>query len=162
MTLYTTGYGRWPTKQRLERLVRALRAAGVTTLVDIRHSPCPSNLDPASNYGPRDWHLLEAGRGLDGHLRRAGIDYLWLVELGNPQKTDPAMAVLRAHVAAADEAWPVNRGLAQLHQLVLAEGERVALLCACKDYDDCHRKVIAEALSQRFFGGALAIRELAR
>ena len=55
MTLYTTGYGRWPAKQRLERLVRALKKASITTLIDIRHSPCPSNVDPASNYpaGPR-------------------------------------------------------------------------------------------------------------
>jgi hypothetical protein len=108
MELCTIGYGRWPTKRRLERLVGALTAAGVTTLVDTRHSPCPSNLDPRSNYGPRDWHLLDAGRGLDGHLRTAGIDYLWLVELGNPQKTDPAMAVLRAHLADAEAPWPVS------------------------------------------------------
>lgn len=162
MTLFTIGYSRWPTKRRLERLTSALKAAGVTTLVDTRHSPCPSNLDPASNYGPRDWQLLHSGKGLDGHLRQAGIEYIWLVELGNPQKTDPSMAILCEHLAASDKPWPVNRGLELLHQLVKTEGQTCCLLCACKDFDKCHRKVIAEAFSERFFGGTLAIRDLLR
>jgi hypothetical protein len=47
----------------------------------------------------------------------------------------------------------VNRGLALLHQFVREEGKQCCLLCACKNYDACHRKLIVEALSQRFFRG---------
>jgi uncharacterized protein (DUF488 family) len=159
VTLSTIGYGRWPTKQRLEQMIRALKDAGITTLVDVRHSPCPSNQDPNSIYGPRPWHLLDGGAGLDGHLKKAGIDYVWLVELGNPQKTEPTMAVLRAHLAA-DKPWPVNRGLDLLRPLVEDDTKRVALLCACGRYDDCHRKVIAEAYRDRFGCGSLELRDL--
>jgi uncharacterized protein (DUF488 family) len=160
MTLFTAGYGRWPTAQRLRSLLGALKAAKVTLLVDIRHSPCPPNTDAQSNYGPRGWHLLDRGKGLDGYLRHAGIEYLWLVELGNPQKTDPKMAILRSHLANPNTPWPVNRGLTLLHEIMEGKGRTCALLCACKKYDNCHRKVIAEALSQRYFDGHLTICDL--
>jgi uncharacterized protein (DUF488 family) len=162
LTISTIGYGRWATKSRLPQLLATLREAEINLLIDIRHSPCSSNLNPQSHYGPRDWHLRHGGRGLDGHLQHAGIDYLWLGELGNPQKNDPKMAILRAHLAQPDRPWPVNRGLAMLHRLVGKNGRRCCLLCACKDYNTCHRKLIAEALSQRFFHGKLAIYELSK
>ena len=155
--LYTIGYGRWTPNRRLEQLLHALQASKINTLIDIRHSPCPANPDPRSNYGPRPWHLLDAAQGLDGHLRSVGIAYQWLVELGNPQKTDPDMTVLRSHLATPDAPWPVNRGLARLYEIVQANGNHCALLCACKYYDNCHRKLIAEVFSQRFFEGGLTI-----
>jgi hypothetical protein len=104
--------------------------------------------------------LLADGQGIDGHFNRAGIEYEWLVELGNPQKTDPAMTILRYQLSQLEVPWPVNRGLARLHKLVLQPARLCALLCACKHYDHCHRQTIAEAFSQRFFVGKLKIREL--
>jgi uncharacterized protein (DUF488 family) len=141
-------------------MLGALKAAQVDTVVDIRHSPCPANSNPKSNYGPQGWHLLAGGVGLDGHLRQAGIEYLWLGELGNPQKNDKDMAILRQHLAEQERAWPVNRGLLVLKELV-DEGKTCCLLCACKDYEACHRKLIAETLRQRFYGGELEIEDLA-
>lgn len=157
MKLYTLGYGQWPTKHRIDRMVQALKDTGVTTLVDIRHSPCSASLDPTSNYGPRDWNLRMVDRGIAYYLEHEGIEYIWLVELGNPQKNDPDMGLLQDHIVSADEKWPVNRGLKLLHQFVQTEGKRCCLLCACKSYDECHRKVIAEALRDRFFAGELEI-----
>jgi hypothetical protein len=55
--LFTIGYGRWPGHKRWPNLVATLQAAQIDILCDIRHSPCPSNLDPAHHYGPRPWHL---------------------------------------------------------------------------------------------------------
>jgi hypothetical protein len=44
MKLFTAGYGRWPVATRMDRLIEALTDAGVTLLIDTRHSPekCPS------------------------------------------------------------------------------------------------------------------------
>lgn len=145
---FTVGYGRWPVARRLSGLLGVLEAHRIEMLVDIRHSPCPSNLDPANPYGPREWHLRADGSGLVGHLRSIGVDYLWAVELGNPQKTDGAMTVLREHLADAAGDWPVHRGLALVSRLIREDGKRCCLLCACDEFDACHRKPVAEALAR--------------
>jgi uncharacterized protein (DUF488 family) len=149
MKLFTVGYGRWPTATRMDRLIAALKDAGVTILIDARHSPCASQLSPTSHYGPHDWNLQAGATGIAAILQSHEIRYRWLVELGNPQKTDHAMAVLRKHLASADEKWPVNRGLALLAE-ILNESRPCALLCACADWRTCHRTVIAEAMRERF------------
>ena len=152
LELLTVGYGRWPARVRGPRLVEALKRARVELLVDVRHSPCASNLDPAHHYGPRDWHLSPAGSGIVTLLRGAGIEYRWLVELGNPQKRDPGMEVLRAHLSDPDGSWPVRRGLEILRRLVLDERRRCCLLCACDTYEECHRRVVAEAFRAALAG----------
>ncbi|MFL5339807.1 MAG: DUF488 family protein [Gemmataceae bacterium] len=148
MILYTIGYGLWPPAKRRAGLLGSLQQAGVRLLIDTRHSPCASQLDPANSYGPRDWHL-QADGGIAAQLANHGIDYRWLVELGNPQKTDPAMAVLLAHLNSRNERWPINRGVALLAK-ILGETGPCALLCACADYRQCHRTVVAEAARERF------------
>ena len=149
MKLFTVGYGRWPTATRMERLIAALKDAGVALLIDTRHSPCASQLSPTSHYGAHDWNLQTGDTGIAAILQSHEIRYRWLVELGNPQKNDHAMTVLREHLASADEKWPVNRGLALLAKILLASGP-CALLCACADWRKCHRTVIAEAARERF------------
>jgi uncharacterized protein (DUF488 family) len=159
--LYTAGYQSrsTKTKDKVASLIEALKESGVKTLVDIRHSPCSSQTDPEtkSNYGPKDFNLQTEGKGIAYHLELEGIEYFWLVELGNPQKNDPKMAVLREHIASGDTKWPVNRGLELLYQIVQEKDWPCCLLCACEDYEKCHRKVIAEAFRDRFFSGNLDI-----
>jgi uncharacterized protein (DUF488 family) len=92
----------------------------------------------------------------------AGIRYTWLVELGNPQKVDPAMAILREQLKFRDNIWPVQRGLALLNELVRVESNRCCLLCACAEFESCHRKVVAEAFCERYFEGKLTIEDLSR
>ena len=145
-TLWIVGYGGWPVSVRAGRLVEALSGRGVTRLVDVRLNPSASDVKPG-RYGPKPW-TLQAGRaGIVGLLGDGGIAYEWLVELGNPQRHDPSMAVLRDHLADPDGGWPVHRGLERLAELVRRPGEVVALLCACADYRTCHRTVIARALA---------------
>lgn len=145
-TVFTIGYGKWPAAQRSEKLVAALKAAGVELLMDVRHSPCSSALDPANTYGPKETNLQAGEAGFVPLLARAGIGYLWVVELGNPQKNDPDMRVLKEHLAAPPECgWPVSRGLELVKGLVLG-GKRVALMCACAKFAECHRKPVVEAL----------------
>jgi hypothetical protein len=93
--------------------------------------------------------MMPEGSGIVTLLRGAGIEYRWLVELGNPQKTDPGMEVLRAHLSDPAGDWPVHRGLEILRRLVVDERRRCCLLCACETYEGCHRKVIAEAFRNR-------------
>jgi hypothetical protein len=159
--LWTTGYGAWPVPVRAERLVAALLQCGVTRLVDVRLNPSASDVKPG-RYGPKPWTLQPGRSGIVGLLEAAGIAYEWLVELGNPQRHDPMMAVLRAHLADPEGGWPVHRGLERLAALVERPGAQVALLCACALEQTCHRTVIAQALAARYFEGRLQIRDVRR
>jgi hypothetical protein len=158
-SLWTAGYGAWPVASRAERLVEILLLRGVTRLVDVRLNPAAASSRPGP-YGPKPW-TLQAGRsGIAGLLQGAGIAYEWLVELGNPQRQDPAMALLRTHLADPEGGWPVHRGLEQLAARIGQSGTVVAILCACADYRTCHRTLVAQALSARHFGGELVIRDV--
>jgi hypothetical protein len=159
MTLFTIGYGLWPPAERMEALLRTLTEAGVRLLIDIRHSPCSSQLDPKSHYGPRLWHLQAGGGGIEESLLRQGIEYRWLVEVGNPQINDKGFRVLKEHLASDDERWPVNCGLKVLEVLLRAAGP-CALLCACADWRKCHRTLIAEAAQRKFPSVTLDISHL--
>ena len=163
LTFFTIGYRRWSGGTRPSSLVAALLTAGVDLLVDVRHSPCSSQIDPASNYGPKAMNLwAEADReGIVPLLADAGIEYAWCVELGNPQKNDPEMRVLKDHLAAPPAAgWPVRRGL-DLVQGLIVGGRRVALMCACDKFAKCHRKPVAEALLKLLPAGTVH-RDLSR
>jgi len=162
MVLWTVGYGAWPAGVRAARLVAALAGRGVTRVVDVRLNPCASDPGGGARYGAKPW-TLQAGpgpAGIAGLLAGAGIAYDWLVELGNPQRRDRRMAVLRAHLADPPGGWPVHRGLDRLAALVRAEPAGIALLCACARADACHRAVIAGALAGRHFGGELDVCEV--
>jgi uncharacterized protein (DUF488 family) len=150
MLLFTVGYGYWPPARRISAMIDVLRAANVKVLVDTRHSPCASQPYSTGIYGPRAWHLQAGGTGIESELRNAGIEYRWLMELGNPQKNDPRMTILRAQLESADLRWPVNRGLLLLKELFLSNSCLVALMCACAQADRCHRTLVAEAAAQRF------------
>ncbi len=145
-TLFTIGYNAWPVSERMERMGHALVEAGVTMLVDVRHSPCPSDPSGRSMYGPKPW-TLQRDDGLVAELGKLGLSYRWILELGNPQKNDQEMNIFRWHLADREHAWPVHRGLLQLGQLV-SEGHVCCLLCACAKYDQCHRQLIVDAFCQ--------------
>jgi hypothetical protein len=157
--LWTAGYGAWPVAIRAERLVTALAERAVTRLVDIRLSPSAADMRPG-RYGPKPWTLQTGRSGIGGLMATAGIAYEWLVELGNPQRHDPAMTLLRTHLADPEGGWPVHRGLERLAARVEDRTEVVAILCACPDHRKCHRSLIARALSARHFGGGLIIRDV--
>ncbi len=160
MRLWTVGSGFWPAPLRAARLVETLRARGITRLVDVRHSPCASNLDPGHRYGPKPWNLQAGPAGIARLLADAEIAYEWLVELGNPQRHDLAMAVLRSHLADLSGGWPVHRGLERLAAIVRRPSEVVAILCACEEARTCHRTLVAHSLAERHFGGQLEIRDV--
>ncbi len=149
--IFTVGYGVWPCSARMAGLLKVLKEAGVELLVDVRHSACASQTSAGSNYGPKAWNLQAEG-GVNAALNDVGIGYLWLPELGNPQKNDQAMTVMRKHLREESEDWPAQRGLALLQPRLQ---ERVCcLMCGCNNYDECHRKLVAETvLTRDGFGG---------
>jgi hypothetical protein len=161
LDLWLVGYGAWPAGTRASRLVDALLGRGVTHLVDVRLNPCASDPTPGRHYGPKPWNLQAGIAGIVGLLGEAGIGYTWLAELGNPQRQDRSMAVLRDHLDDPSGIWPVHRGLDRLAAMLREGGETFALLCACADGRACHRTVVAEVLNARYFDGALALREVA-
>jgi hypothetical protein len=69
--------------------------------------------------------------------RRLGEAYRWCPELGNPNYRSGGAPAL------ADEA----AGMAVLERLV--EEQPVVLLCACRDWHVCHRRLAAEAFQTR-------------
>ncbi len=160
MDLWLVGYGAWPAGTRASRLVDALLGRGVTHLVDVRLNPCASDPTPGRPYGPKPWNLQAGAAGIAGLLGEAGVAYTWLVELGNPQRQDRSMAVLRDHLDEPSGIWPVHRGLDRLAAMIREDGATFALLCACGDGRTCHRTVVAEALNARHFGGSLTLREV--
>lgn len=145
-TLFTMGYNAWKADQRMAHMSRSLVDAGVSLLIDVRHSPCAADPTGRSAYAPKPWTLQRDG-GLVTELAKVGVDYAWLPELGNPQKNDPEMTILRWHLTDGTHLWPVHRGLAVLAQLVGA-GHVCCLLCGCDKYDRCHRRLIAEAFGK--------------
>lgn len=94
--LFTVGCQLWRAIERCVALVAAPKKASVDLLVDIRHSPCASNPKLGSMYSPTEIHLQAGGEGIAHHLEAAGFEYLWLVELENPQKNDTEMSILKA------------------------------------------------------------------
>jgi hypothetical protein len=157
--LWLVGYSAWPTPIRAGRLVEALETRQVSRLVDVRLNPCASDVK-AGRYGPKPWTLQPGQAGIVGLLGDAGIAYDWLVELGNPQRHDKAMTVLREHLADPEARWPVHRGLSRLAGWVREAGAVVALLCTCANARSCHRSLIAQALSDLHFAGRLTIRDV--
>lgn len=132
--LYTIGYeGRSVTS-----LIKTLSEVGVERLVDVR-------MRPSSRQ--RGFSLMQ----LYERLRKAGIQYEHVRELGNP----PAIRALwyagemgrgrrkyRAHLK--------NGSSDHLDYLVgLAKLSPTAILCRERNPEECHRSVVAEVVAER-------------
>lgn len=131
-TLFTIGYeGTTP-----DRLIGTLQAAGVRQLVDVR--------ELANSRRPGF-----AKRALSEALGRAGIEYTHVKALGTPAEGRAAARAGRAAEMhrifrvrlAGMEAQAALAGLA-----AQAREAPVCLLCLEADPQQCHRRLVAEAL----------------
>lgn len=124
--LYTIGYGgRLSNANLLSLLVQQ----GVTILADVRLSPSsriPGFTRPA------------LARACNAYNMR----YVWIEALGNLN-----------YKSTGTRLKDPRRGLAELKALI--EQGTVALLCACRKHDDCHRAVIAEKVKKQVPGLAV-------
>ncbi len=125
-TLYTVGYGGIPEPEEMAVL---LREHGVEVLVDVRERP----------YGRKVLFNKKKLEDTHGPVKSAGLDYLHIVELGNEGRHTGAMRL-------RDEA----KGLARLSDEM--RRRVVAIMCQCKEPEQCHRSDVAEKMGHRMPG----------
>jgi uncharacterized protein (DUF488 family) len=135
-TVYTIGHS----TRTLDELIAALRAHGVSTLVDIRAFPMSRRL-PHFNR-----------ESLELELPRHDIRYVWMKELGgrrNKIRDDSPNTGLRNdsfrnyadYMLTPEFAGAIDR------VLQLAGEGRTAIMCAERMYFQCHRMLVSDYLT---------------
>ena len=127
-TLYTIGHS----TRTLDELISALKVHSIQTLVDIRSFPMSRRL-PHFNR-----------ESLQRALPQAGIDYIWLKELGGRRKKireDSPNVELRSPSFRNYADYMLTPEFEQgMHELLkLAEHSRTAYMWAERVYFRCHR-----------------------
>lgn len=110
-----------------EDFVRILKAYGIEILIDVRHFP-------HSRKFP--WFNTEF---LRENLIKEGINYVWIEKLGGFRKGGYLKYM-------ESEEW--KEGFEELRKI--AEKKRVCIMCSEWKFWKCHRKHIAEKLSEEF------------
>ena len=135
--IWTVGHGTRTT----EGLADLLRAAGVTTIIDVRRYP----------EGRRQPHLSR--QRLEVDLPRLDLRYEWWGEaLGGRRPAPPASATpspWRSPGFAAYAAYMLTdafRGALSTLEGRAVAGEALAVMCAETLWWRCHRRLIADAL----------------
>jgi len=128
--MFTVGYGgRGPSD-----FVALLKANGIATIADVR-------LHANKAHSGSFVKAKTPDKGVQRLLGEAGIRYGWLEELGNPfmQNDDWADRYRELMATSGEE---------RTARLLKLKGP-ICMLCAEKKPDDCHRKLVAEWLSER-------------
>ena len=135
--IYSAGHS----NRSIDELVELLSGAGIHLVADVRRFPRSSR---------HPWFDSEAMRE---SLAGAGIGYQHFGELGGMREEPPRE--LLPLVGALPEPWPAYAAWArgdEFHQaferLLKAADTRgpMAILCAEKDPENCHRRLLADAL----------------
>jgi uncharacterized protein (DUF488 family) len=134
-TLYTIGHS----TRSLDELVEALQAHLIQTLVDIRSFPMSRRL-PHFNR-----------ESLEKTLPAAGIQYVWMKDLGGRRKKSLEES---PNVALRNDSFrnyadymltpEFERAIADL--IKLGEQSRTAYMCAERVYFQCHRMLVSDWL----------------
>jgi len=138
-TLFTIGYEGLDS----ERLVAALKDAGVAVLADVR---------AVANSRKRGF----SKGALRASLEEAGLAYEHHRSLGTPKAGREAArahdAGLMRRIYCEEVLDTADGGLALDALATLAERAPTCLLCFERDPDRCHRRVVAERLAPRGLG----------
>lgn len=134
-TLFTIGHS----TRSLDELIEALHAHSIQTLVDIRSFPMSRRL-PHFNR-----------ESLEKSLPEAGIQYVWMKELGGRRKKsheDSPNVGLRndSFRNYADYMLTPEFERAAADLINLAEQSRTAYMCAERVYFRCHRMLVSDWL----------------
>jgi uncharacterized protein (DUF488 family) len=120
--LYTVGYAGLEGAEQLQGLF-----AQQVLIVDIRYYP-------ASRWRP-EWSRKRL-------MERFTTNYCHVRELGNVNYQSSSLPIELVD-AAAGVSWIAG---------LLQAGRDVCLLCACADWKNCHRRVVAELLQNEIVG----------
>ena len=135
MDIYTIGHS----KHSIERMLQLLRTHGVTCLVDVRSQPY-SRWAPQYNR-----------RSLAQRMQEAGIAYRFVGQALGGRPSDPSLYDAKqghADYERMARTTAYQNGITEL--MVLAQGERVAIMCSEHDHRHCHRhQLIAQTLLDR-------------
>jgi uncharacterized protein (DUF488 family) len=129
MKLYTIGYG----GRRPDEFLQLLQDNGIRAMVDVRLRPDRSSMGTYAK-------AKDPGKGIEGLLSRADIQYFSFVELGN--------------LFLDFEDWQARYRLLMekagdlLTERVRQVPQPFCLMCAEKSADRCHRALIAEYLAR--------------
>lgn len=134
---FTIGY----TKRTIESFVAVLVDAGVSTVIDVRHTP-------VSMYKP-DFSKTNLAQ----HLAAAGIAYVHLRHLGVPRDIRGRAAVTGSRAAIWE--WYDDHVIPRLslYYFFNSATHPVALLCTELDPTACHRHRLALSLEARGLRG---------
>lgn len=134
-TLFTIGHS----TRKLEELIATLQAHSIRMLVDIRAFPMSRRLP----------HFNRAS--LERSLAEAGIQYVWMKELGGRRKkslADSPNVALRndSFRNYADYMLTPEFEPAMTELIKLGEDSRTAFMCAERVYFHCHRMLVSDWL----------------
>jgi uncharacterized protein (DUF488 family) len=134
-TLYTIGHS----TRTMDELIHALQAHGIRTVVDIRAFPMSRRL-PHFNR-----------ESLERALPKAGIEYVWMKELGGRRKRtllDSPNVALRndSFRNYADYMLTPEFEQAMDRLRKLGENSKTAFMCAERVYFHCHRMLVSDWL----------------
>jgi uncharacterized protein (DUF488 family) len=124
-TIFTIGHS----THELAAFLALLREAGIGAVADVRRYPSSRRMP---------W--FNSGR-LEPALREAGIEYAHLEGLGG--RREGGLSGYTEHMATPE----FEAGLERL--LELAGGRATAVMCAERDWRNCHRRFISDTLSSR-------------
>ena len=133
--IFTIGYG----AREIDAFIAVLQQQRIEFLLDVRSRP-------HSRYKP-DF----SGDLLEGHLRRAGIRYLFLGDSLGGRPADPTCydADGKVDYAAVEQRAFYREGLERVAR-AYEQGRRVALMCSEGKPEACHRsKLIGKSLTRR-------------
>lgn len=138
-TVFTIGHSTHP----LDEFVRMLDANGIRRLVDVRTVP-------GSRHNPQFGE-----KALAASMPEAGVDYVWMKELGGLRHTPAGAPTVNGAWRNASfrnyaDYMQTPEFSAAIGELVVAAREQVvAIMCAEAVPWRCHRSLIADALVAR-------------
>jgi len=128
MKIFTIGYGGRSSSEFLDLLEKA----DVKIVIDVR-------IDTAHAYSGIYIKSKDPSKGIQGLLGRAGIQYVWVPELGNPFKDDIDWKLkYQLHLEEKGDLL-----CSKLYEF----NTPFCLLCCEKHASTCHRKVISDYLA---------------
>jgi len=130
---YTIGYGNYT----IDRVITFLQNVSIDVIIDVRSSPY-SRFNPHFNR-----------ENLENSLNRSDIGYRHMGDTIGGRYTDPGLLFPDGTVdyRKVRDTEPFREGISQLLSII-ASGKKIALMCAEKEPERCHRFALISPVLQ--------------